>query len=109
MKLERSSPVMALRKSPSGILGFDDITGGGLPRGRTTLLAGGPGCGKTIFALQYLVNGAREFDDPGIFVAFEEASRRILANAESFGWRLGQLQPKKLLFVDAQPKLDLVQ
>jgi circadian clock protein KaiC len=103
MKLARSSPVAALRKSPSGVLGFDEITGGGLPRGRTTLLAGGPGCGKTIFALQFLVNGARDFAEPGIFVAFEESSRRIVANAESFGWRLSQLRRKKLLFVDAQP------
>jgi circadian clock protein KaiC len=99
MKLARSSPVAALRKSPSGVLGFDEITGGGLPRGRTTLLAGGPGCGKTIFALQFLVNGARDFAEPGIFVAFEESSRRIVANAESFGWRLSQLRRKKLLFV----------
>ena len=109
MKLARSSPVTALRKSPSGVLGFDEITGGGLPRGRATLLAGGPGCGKTIFALQFLVNGARDFAEPGIFVAFEESSQRIVANAESFGWRLRQLQRKKLLFVDAQPKPDLVQ
>jgi KaiC/GvpD/RAD55 family RecA-like ATPase len=109
MKLARSSPVAALRKSPSGVLGFDEITGGGLPRGRTTLLAGGPGCGKTIFALQFLVNGARDFAEPGIFVAFEESSRRIVANAESFGWRLSQLRRKKLLFVDAQPNPDQVQ
>jgi len=109
MKLARSSTVVALRKSPSGVLGFDEITGGGLPRGRTTLLAGGPGCGKTIFALQFLVNGARDFAEPGIFVAFEENSRRIAANAESFGWRLNQLRPKKLLFVDAQPNPEQVQ
>jgi len=109
MKLERSSPVTALRKSPSGILGFDEITGGGLPRGRTTLVAGGPGCGKTIFALQFLANGAKDFGEPGIFVAFEEESRRITANAESFGWRLPQLRRSRLLFVDAQPKLDLTQ
>jgi circadian clock protein KaiC len=109
MKLARSSSVAALRKSPSGVLGFDEITGGGLPRGRTTLLAGGPGCGKTIFALQFLVNGARDFAEPGIFVAFEESSRRLVANAESFGWRLDQLRRKNLLFVDSQPKPDLVQ
>jgi circadian clock protein KaiC len=109
MKLARSSTVVALRKSPSGVLGFDEITGGGLPRGRTTLLAGGPGCGKTIFALQFLVNGARDFAEPGIFVAFEENSRRIAANAESFGWRLNQLRQKKLLFVDAQPNPEQVQ
>jgi circadian clock protein KaiC len=109
MKLDHLSPPAALRKAPSGIAGFDEITGGGLPRGRTTLLFGGPGSGKTIFALQYMVNGARIYGEPGIFVAFEENAKRIMANAESFEWKLAQLQRKKLLFVDAQPKFDLVQ
>jgi circadian clock protein KaiC len=109
MKLDYLSSPAALKKAPSGITGFDEITGGGLPRGRTTLLLGGPGSGKTVFALQYLVNGARIFGEPGIFVAFEETSKRIMANAESFDWKLGQLQRRKLLFVDAQPKFDLVQ
>jgi hypothetical protein len=93
MKLDHlSSP--ALRKAPSGITGFDEATGGGLPRGRTTLLLGGPGSGKTVFSLQYLINGARIYGEPGIFVAFEETSERILDNAESFDWQLGQLQRK---------------
>jgi circadian clock protein KaiC len=109
MKLESSSAATALRKSPTGILGFDEITGGGLPTGRTTLVAGGPGCGKTIFGLQFLVNGARRFGDPGMFVAFEEGAGRLKANAESFGWKMGQLKRKKILFVDAQMKLDQVQ
>jgi circadian clock protein KaiC len=109
MKLDQLSSRAAFKKAPSGIVGFDEITGGGLPRGRTTLLLGGPGSGKTVFALQYLVNGARTFGEPGIFVAFEETSKRIMANAESFDWKLGQLQRRKLLFVDAQPKFDLVQ
>lgn len=109
MKLHNSSSPAALRKAPSGITGFDEITGGGLPRGRTTLLLGGPGSGKTIFALQYLINGAHLYGEPGIFVAFEETSKRIVANAESFDWKLRQLQRKKLLFVDAQPNVDLVQ
>jgi circadian clock protein KaiC len=109
MKLHNSSSTAALRKAPSGITGFDEITGGGLPRGRTTLLLGGPGSGKTIFALQYLINGAHLYGEPGIFVAFEETSKRIVANAESFDWKLRQLQRKKLLFVDAQPNFDLVQ
>jgi circadian clock protein KaiC len=109
MKLDQLSSHAAFKKAPSGIVGFDEITGGGLPRGRTTLLLGGPGSGKTVFALQYLVNGARIFGEPGIFVAFEETSKRIMANAESFDWKLGQLQRRKLLFVDAQPNFDLVQ
>src|SRR5450631_2737053 len=78
----------APNKAPTGIAGFDEITGGGLPRGRTTLLVGGPGSGKTILALQFLVHGAQRCNEPGIFVAFEETSQRILRNAEGFGWNL---------------------
>ncbi|NMG76931.1 circadian clock protein KaiC [Aromatoleum diolicum] len=97
-------------KAPTGIAGFDEITRGGLPRARTTLLVGGPGSGKTIMALQFLAHGARDCKEPGIFVAFEESSRRIEANAESFGWGLADLLRKKeLFFLDAQPKSDLVQ
>lgn len=96
-------------KAPTGITGLDEITGGGLPRGRTTLLVGGSGSGKTILALQYLVHGARR-DEPGIFVAFEETPARIVANAETFGWSLPELQKEKTLyFMDAQPAPDLVQ
>jgi circadian clock protein KaiC len=97
------------RKAQSGIEGFDEITGGGLPRGRTTLLVGGPGSGKTIFALQFLVHGVRNCREPGIFVAFEETSKRIIANAEGFDWQLGRLQKQKIFFIDAQPMPDLVQ
>lgn len=97
-------------KAPTGIAGLDEITGGGLPRGRTTLLLGGSGSGKTILALQFLVNGARQRDEPGIFVAFEETPKRIVGNAETFGWNLGELQEQgKLYFMDAQPAPDLVQ
>jgi circadian clock protein KaiC len=95
-------------KAPTGIAGFDAITGGGLPRGRTTLLVGGPGSGKTILALQFLVHGAIRCKEPGIFVAFEETSGRIAANADTFGWGLGALRRRKLVFIDAQPLPDLV-
>jgi circadian clock protein KaiC len=97
-----------LAKAPSGIAGLDEMTGGGLPRGRTTLLLGGSGSGKTILALQFLVHGAQS-DEPGIFVAFEETPARIIANAESFGWNLAELQQNNLFFMDAQPAPDLVQ
>jgi circadian clock protein KaiC len=97
------------RKASTGIAGFDEITGGGLPHDRTTLLLGGPGSGKTILSLQFLVHGARNCGEPGIFVAFEESSERIVANAESFGWKLAQLRKNKLFFLDAQPMSDLVQ
>ncbi|MEO9079971.1 MAG: circadian clock protein KaiC [Rhodanobacter sp.] len=97
-----------LEKAPTGIAGLDEITGGGLPQGRTTLLVGGPGSGKTIFALQFLVHGAEIGDEPGIFVAFEERSDRIVANAGGFGWNLPELRQTKLFFIDAQPTPDLV-
>ena len=109
MKSVRAAVVKVSTKAPTGIIGFDEITGGGLPRSRTTLLVGGPGSGKTLFALQFLVNGARHGKEPGIFVAFEESSKRIVANAESFGWNLPELRRKKLYFMDAQPMSDLVQ
>jgi circadian clock protein KaiC len=109
MRYPHSLLTKTLAKTPTGIAGFDEITGGGLPSGRTTLLVGGPGSGKTIFALQFLVHGAQDCEEPGIFVAFEEASKRIVANAESFGWKIAALQRKKLFFLDAQPIPDLVQ
>jgi len=109
MKADRLRGAAASRKAPTGIAGFDEITRGGLPRGRTALVQGGPGSGKTIFGLQFLVNGARHFKEPGIFVAFEETSQRIMANAESFDWRLPQLLRRQLQFVDAQPQPDLAQ
>ncbi|MFZ2490857.1 MAG: circadian clock protein KaiC [Thermoanaerobaculia bacterium] len=104
-----SGPATPGLKAPSGIAGLDEITGGGLPRGRTTLLVGGSGSGKTILALQFLVHGAQHCEEPGIFVAFEETPSRIVANAETFGWDLVKLQEKSLYFMDAQPAPDLVQ
>src|SRR5208337_3663038 len=63
-----------LEKAPTGIQGLDEITCGGLPRGRTTLVYGGPGCGKTLLALEFLVHGATRFGEPGVFIAFEETA-----------------------------------
>jgi len=95
-------------KAPTGIAGFDSITGGGVPAARTTLLVGGPGSGKTIFALQFLVHGARHEKEPGIFVAFEETPARLVANFERFSFNIGELVPKRLYFMDAQPAPDLL-
>ena len=109
----KAAPPLAVHlptKAPTGIAGLDEITGGGLPRGRTTLLVGGSGSGKTILALQFLVNGADDDDEPGIFVAFEETPARIVRNADTFDWKLAELQQQdRLYFVDAQPAPDLVQ
>lgn len=97
-----------LNKMPTGIEGFDEITGGGLPRGRTTLVLGSAGTGKTVFALQTLVNSARLYGEPGIFVAIEENSRQIIQNAASFGWDLPALERDKLFFLDARMSPDTV-
>lgn len=91
-----------IEKAKTGIVGFDEITGGGIPAGRTTLIVGGPGAGKTVFALQSLVTAARELGEPGIFVAFEENSRQIVANAATFGWDLPTLEKKRLFLLDAR-------
>lgn len=98
-----------IQKAATGIAGFDTITNGGVPEGRTTLLMGGPGSGKTIFASQFLVHGARRCDQPGIFVAFEESPARIASNLDGFGWNMRGLQPKNLFFLEAQPTPDLLQ
>jgi circadian clock protein KaiC len=108
LKLGKSKTDHSL-KSPTGIEGFDEITGGGLPRGRTTLLEGGPGCGKTIMALQTLVHGARYLGEAAIFVAFEESAERIRLNAARFGWDLAALEKKKLFLLDARINPDMVQ
>jgi len=95
-------PHVSVTKMLTGIEGFDEITEGGLPRGRTTLVIGGPGCGKTVFALQSLVNGAHRAKEAGLFVAFEESTRQIIANAATFGWDLPALERRKLFFLDAR-------
>jgi circadian clock protein KaiC len=96
-------------KSPTGIAGFDEITSGGLPQGRTTLLIGGPGSGKTIFGVQFLIYGAEACNQPGIFVALEESPKRLVHNLRGFGWRLAELQDGKLYFLDAQPMPNMIQ
>jgi circadian clock protein KaiC len=106
MKLD--SPHASVSKVLTGIQGFDEITDGGIPRARTTLVMGGPGCGKTVFALQSLVNGARRLKEASIFVAFEETTSQVVANASTFGWDLPALVKKKLFFLDAQLSPDVV-
>jgi circadian clock protein KaiC len=98
-----------LAKAATGILGFDEISRGGLPRYRTSLVMGGPGTGKTVFALQALVNAARERKQPGIFVAFEEGPDEIRANAATFGWGLPAMAPSTLFFLDARLSPTVVQ
>jgi circadian clock protein KaiC len=108
--LNHKTPLIpSLPKARTGIEGFDEITDGGLPKGRTTLVEGSAGSGKTIMALQSLVSGARLENEAGIFVAFEETSERVRTNAAKFGWDLAALEKKKLFFLNAQTTPDLVQ
>ena len=106
MKIQ--SPYASVTKIPTGIVGFDEVTDGGLPRARTTLVMGGPGCGKTVFALQTLVNGALRDKEASLFVAFEENTQQLIANAATFGWDLPTLVRNKLFFLDAHLSPDVV-
>jgi len=92
--------VRPIPKSPTGIHGFDDITSGGLPKGRTSLVYGSAGCGKSMFAMEYLFRGATEFGEPGVLMAFEETKAKIQANAASLGFDLQKLMDDKKLVVD---------
>src|ERR1700729_3808445 len=89
-----------LRKAPSGIQGLDDITHGGLPRGRTTIVCGGPGCGKTMLGIEFLVRGALEFNEPGVLMAFEKTPGDTVQNVASLGFDIMDLSDKKKLFLD---------
>src|SRR6266567_8623615 len=90
----------ALRKSVTGIDGFDEITGGGLPTGRPTLVCGSAGCGKTLFAMQFLVTGGIQNNEPGVFMAFEETAEDLTKNVASLGFELRSLIARKKLAVD---------
>jgi circadian clock protein KaiC len=92
--------VKLLPKSPTGIPGMDEITGGGLPKGRPTLIAGGAGCGKTLFAMEFLVNGAIQYNEPGVFIAFEENAEELAQNVASLGFDLNALIKQKKLIID---------
>ena len=96
-------PRQQLPKSPTGIPGFDEITGGGFPTGRPTLVCGGPGCGKTLLALEFLIHGANEFNEPGVFLALEENARELSANFASMGFDLPDLIRRKKLVIDYVP------
>jgi len=89
-----------LLKVPTGIRGFDDIAGGGLPRGRPTLVCGGPGCGKTLFGMEFVVRGATEFDEPGVFVSFEESEDDLVKNVKSLGFDLRGLIDRGRVFIE---------
>jgi circadian clock protein KaiC len=89
-----------LPKAPTNIQGLDEITGGGLPKGRPTLVCGGAGCGKTLFAMEFLVHGATRFHEPGVFVSFEETEAELTANVASLGFDLDDLVKHKKLWLE---------
>ena len=89
-----------LPKSPTGIQGLDEITGGGLPKGRPTLICGGAGCGKTLLAMEFLVRGATQFNEPGVFMAFEETAKDLTKNVASLGFDLKDLIARKKIVLD---------
>jgi circadian clock protein KaiC len=89
-----------LPKAPTGINGLDEISGGGLPRGRTTIVCGGPGCGKTMLGMEFLIRGAQEFNEPGVLIAFEETPQEMERNVASLGFDLKTLVDRKKLFLD---------
>jgi circadian clock protein KaiC len=90
----------SLPKTPTGIDGLDEVTGGGLPKGRTTLVYGSAGCGKTLLAMEFLVHGAAQYGEPGVCMEFEEAPEKLAANVRSMGLDLRELVKRKKLLVD---------
>ena len=89
-----------LPKTPTGIIGLDEITEGGLPKGRPTLVCGQAGCGKTLMSLEFLIRGAMEFNEPGVFMAFEEKASELTMNVASLGFDLDKLQAEKKIKLD---------
>jgi circadian clock protein KaiC len=103
MTTQTSAPgesVGALPKARTGITGLDELTLGGLPAGRPTLICGGPGCGKTLLATSFLVNGAVDFNEPGVFMSFEESSADLIQNVASLGYDLGKLVAQQKIALD---------
>lgn len=105
---EAVRPEFSLPKAPTGIRGFDEVTGGGLPRGRPTLVTGAAGTGKTLFALEFLIRGARDFGEPGVVMTFEESERDLTDNVASLGLGLDDLVAQGLVACDAM-RLDPTQ
>jgi len=97
---KRSNPALYLPRCPTGIQGLDEITSGGLPRGRPTLVCGGAGCGKTLLAAEFLVRGATQFNEPGVLMAFEETEKELKDNVASLGFDLNGLVKRKKIVVD---------
>ncbi len=100
MKSKSKLNLKGLKKTPTGIFGFDEITNGGLPKGRPTLVCGSAGCGKTIFATEFLVRGATQFNEPGVYMMFEETEKELITNVASLGFDLEYLINKRMILLD---------
>src|SRR3989339_1444979 len=96
----KKTQLAGLEKCPTGISGLDEITEGGLPRGRPTLVCGSAGCGKTLLSMEFLVRGITEFNEPGVFMAFEENAEELADNVASLGMDVKELIRQKKLAVD---------
>jgi len=99
-KTQKSQLRKQLAKAPTGIQGLDEITFGGLPKGRPTLICGSAGCGKTLLAMEFLVRGATQFNEPGVFMAFEETAKDLTQNVASLGFDLKDLVARKKMVLD---------
>ena len=100
MARKQKTVFSTLAKSPSGINGLDEITNGGLPKGRPTLICGAAGCGKTLFAMEFIVKGAMLYNEPGVFMAFEEKAEELAMNVSSLGFDLKKLIDDKKIRID---------
>ena len=98
--LTKKTSSATLPKCPTGIHGLDEITVGGIPRGRPTLVCGGAGCGKTLLGMEFLVRGATEFGEPGVCLSFEETAEELTSNLASLGFDLTTLIAQKKLAID---------
>src|SRR5512138_3549395 len=100
MKKKAKPKLTGIAKCPTGIRGLDEITSGGLPQGRPTLVCGGAGSGKTLLAMEFIVRGVRDYGEPGVFVAFEENIDELAANVASLGFDLPALVKEQKLALD---------
>jgi len=99
-KLKGDVPRRALAKAPTGIQGLDELTGGGLPKGRVSLVCGKAGCGKSLLGMEFLVHGAVEYGEPGVCMNFEETEEKLIANVSSLVFDLNELIRRKKLLLD---------
>ena len=97
---KKTTASLKLKKSLTGINGFDEITEGGLPKNRPTIICGNTGCGKTVMSMEFLVKGATKYNEPGVFMSFEETDEELASNMESLHFNLGSLIKQKKIYIE---------